>query len=473
MTERLPTSLPEVTARQREVARLVSEGLTNDEIALRLGVSPSGAKYHVSELLGRLGLERREEIAQWYRTAGTTETPRPVRWRGWQRAAFALGAGLLGAAGIIAMAGGLPTGGLQPDQSRGVPPVDSELTDSQIEPTWEVDVANDYEPQEFIVAICFWGHCPNSPRPEVRLISAASGETQARLWFDYQPLPILDAERGRLIVSYQSRLADTLQHQVAIFDLNNALTLIDEFTATPRSNSTTYWPSNLLLSADGEWLYYSNAPTGGAGDPSGTSNVELATRRVTWTYEPECPTAPVDRYGADGVLVRRCPFGIGAPSIAAVLVDGSVSGEWVMPTGAHATVDDAGHPVVVDNNGLVYFVEQNDEIAYAPLSGDSMRRWQALEAQHLANRDLVLGVRIPAEAQQSGAHRMQLLAVLDHNTHDVVTHDFGAFTSFHLHEDGGGVYLLLGDGTIESVDWDGARRSVPGDRLEGDWLLVR
>src|SRR5690606_16453172 len=32
------------------------------------GITLDGAKYHVSELLGRLGLERREGIRQWYRS---------------------------------------------------------------------------------------------------------------------------------------------------------------------------------------------------------------------------------------------------------------------------------------------------------------------------------------------------------------------------------------------------------------------
>ncbi|MCA9857203.1 MAG: helix-turn-helix transcriptional regulator, partial [Dehalococcoidia bacterium] len=68
MTERLRTRIEEVTSRQLEVARLVAEGHTNPEIATSLGITLDGAKYHVSELLGRLGLERREEIADWYRS---------------------------------------------------------------------------------------------------------------------------------------------------------------------------------------------------------------------------------------------------------------------------------------------------------------------------------------------------------------------------------------------------------------------
>ncbi len=68
MAERLRTRIEEVTSRQLEVARLLAEGRTNPEIASALGITLDGAKYHVSELLGRLGLDRREEVAEWYRT---------------------------------------------------------------------------------------------------------------------------------------------------------------------------------------------------------------------------------------------------------------------------------------------------------------------------------------------------------------------------------------------------------------------
>src|SRR5690606_13581818 len=93
-TARLPVGPREVTPRQVEVARLVAEGRTNEEIADALGISHAGAKYHVSELLGRLGLTRRAEIRDWYRR----HRPTPRR-----RAMLSLPLGALVATGAVAV----------------------------------------------------------------------------------------------------------------------------------------------------------------------------------------------------------------------------------------------------------------------------------------------------------------------------------------------------------------------------------
>jgi len=53
----------QLTAREREVLALVRRGLTNEEIAQRLGISLDGAKYHVSQILSKLGVATREEAA--------------------------------------------------------------------------------------------------------------------------------------------------------------------------------------------------------------------------------------------------------------------------------------------------------------------------------------------------------------------------------------------------------------------------
>ncbi|HZP58536.1 MAG TPA: LuxR C-terminal-related transcriptional regulator [Dehalococcoidia bacterium] len=62
---------PEVlTPRQQDVLRYLQQGLTNEEIAGRLGISADGVKFHVSEILARLGVNSRYEAAQWQPEAG-------------------------------------------------------------------------------------------------------------------------------------------------------------------------------------------------------------------------------------------------------------------------------------------------------------------------------------------------------------------------------------------------------------------
>jgi DNA-binding CsgD family transcriptional regulator len=55
----------ELTAREREVAALVADGLTNGQLAERLYISPKTAAVHVSNILAKLGLSTRAEIAAW------------------------------------------------------------------------------------------------------------------------------------------------------------------------------------------------------------------------------------------------------------------------------------------------------------------------------------------------------------------------------------------------------------------------
>jgi DNA-binding CsgD family transcriptional regulator len=54
-----------LTPREWEVLSLIKEGLTNPQIAQRLGISEHGARFHVSEILSKLGVESRQEAAQW------------------------------------------------------------------------------------------------------------------------------------------------------------------------------------------------------------------------------------------------------------------------------------------------------------------------------------------------------------------------------------------------------------------------
>jgi DNA-binding CsgD family transcriptional regulator len=54
-----------LSPREREVAALLAEGLSNAELARRLYISPKTAAVHVSNILAKLGMSSRAEVAAW------------------------------------------------------------------------------------------------------------------------------------------------------------------------------------------------------------------------------------------------------------------------------------------------------------------------------------------------------------------------------------------------------------------------
>lgn len=60
---RPPSGWSSLTDRERQVAMLVAEGLTNPEIAARLLVSPATVKAHVSRVFPKLDVSSRRELA--------------------------------------------------------------------------------------------------------------------------------------------------------------------------------------------------------------------------------------------------------------------------------------------------------------------------------------------------------------------------------------------------------------------------
>jgi DNA-binding CsgD family transcriptional regulator len=61
------TGADPLTPREREVAALIAEGLTNAELAGRLYISKKTAAVHVSNILAKLGLSSRTQVAGWLR----------------------------------------------------------------------------------------------------------------------------------------------------------------------------------------------------------------------------------------------------------------------------------------------------------------------------------------------------------------------------------------------------------------------
>ena len=70
------TALSPLTPREREIASLVAQGLTNRQIAEQLVISERTADAHVAHILGKLGFSSRAQIAAWATEHGLTAAPR-------------------------------------------------------------------------------------------------------------------------------------------------------------------------------------------------------------------------------------------------------------------------------------------------------------------------------------------------------------------------------------------------------------
>jgi Tol biopolymer transport system component/DNA-binding CsgD family transcriptional regulator len=126
-----------LTPREQEVLALIREGLTNEQIGARLGISEHGAKYHVAEILSKLGVSSRQEAARWSQPERVA--PGLVGLLTRHAAVGALvvaGVGLLSlAAGVLLMnerSGGATTGGQQAQQQEETLPPPPGVDDGPI-----------------------------------------------------------------------------------------------------------------------------------------------------------------------------------------------------------------------------------------------------------------------------------------------------------------------------------------------------
>lgn len=148
-----PAAVPEGwTPRQRQVLDLIARGATNAQIGAALGISLDGAKWHVSEILSKLGVESREQAAEYWR-----EHQRPAARlrRGLLDAPWAYVAGAAAAVGLLVAVAGLVW--LASRDSGGTPAIPTEGPAG----TSSAVVANTPTPQPPAF------DCPSSIEPDI------------------------------------------------------------------------------------------------------------------------------------------------------------------------------------------------------------------------------------------------------------------------------------------------------------------
>jgi len=73
-----PFTSVKMTNREREVIELIAEGLSNKDIAQRLHLATDTVKSHVHNILEKLALHTRLEIARFVHSEGNTPGPTPI-----------------------------------------------------------------------------------------------------------------------------------------------------------------------------------------------------------------------------------------------------------------------------------------------------------------------------------------------------------------------------------------------------------
>ncbi|HMO54816.1 MAG TPA: LuxR C-terminal-related transcriptional regulator [Tepidiformaceae bacterium] len=191
----------ELTARQREVLELLARRQTNGEIAEKLGISLSAAKWHVSEIIGELGVDTRGEAADWWREQNGL--PARLRrsglvvagWLSWRPVAMGLAAlALIVAAAVVAAL--LWQGG----DDEALPAVDDETPTASPSPTASVATPTaSPTPDPFLAYQTY----PVAGRNGLFVYTVFAGEesTRDRTW-PVRELVVQDLGTGQLVAHW-------------------------------------------------------------------------------------------------------------------------------------------------------------------------------------------------------------------------------------------------------------------------------
>lgn len=243
----------EWTQRQREVLDLIARGKTNQDVADTLGISLDGAKWHMREILSKLGVESREEAAEYWRrrnnvtsriarVARSLLAPAFARWVG---GGVLVAASVAGAVVLVSLRG-------QADQAsvRGASDP-SEAPEAVVAvPVLERDRVVPIDS----VALIEW----DGPTPMLRILDAETGAELTSTPTGYRPMATFRRSAGEILLYHRQNVGGENLQVLDVLDLTYGLALKHRFLTPDRQTPKVGAPSRwMALSADERYYAYS------------------------------------------------------------------------------------------------------------------------------------------------------------------------------------------------------------------------
>ncbi len=241
-----------LTPREWEVLALLREGLSNEDIAQRLGTMERTARYHVSEILSKLGVSTRQEAAAWQPEerrawwAALSWLPVKKGWLvAWIAAALAGGVAVVIIAAVVFAFWALraTNGGDEHTTSLAANELTPAATFSSVE---RLMIALDDSADPVATGT----------NGLVRLVDTTSGQIVGEVKAGYEPEALIRPTASELLVTNafgSSPRTDAPTLSVyALGDLASPLATI----ALPGRAAFIVWSGSMVLSGNERYLYY-------------------------------------------------------------------------------------------------------------------------------------------------------------------------------------------------------------------------
>jgi DNA-binding CsgD family transcriptional regulator len=302
----------ELTERQREVLPLIAKGRTNGQIAEELDLSLDGVKWHVREILARLGVNSREEAAAWWKQNRSLRERMPG-WLGWPFIAALGGTASVPAIAIVAssgiLAGSDEQTGENTEKHRMKQPDLTLVADGE---GWSVYVDQEggvpHAEDAVLLVVSRWD------QNRVSVVDAATGRIGMRVETLAGPMALLRESHNQLVISDGplSVAPDSPgTERVLLFDLGNMPALAAEGWISERFDYRSPGDGRWMTLSNDERLLYWRQYGGGQGGTIRGLNLDTMTDSGAAFEALGCSgSPPTVRAVDDTAMLITCEHGV-------------------------------------------------------------------------------------------------------------------------------------------------------------------